>query len=77
MIKPEYLSEKVRKSAYKYSIYTLYLSIRKISKAEPVIKKEIKVSFPRKNTNKLIYLRNPFSGHTRNKFHLYNQKTWI
>mgnify|MGYP005933457025 CR=1 FL=1 len=61
MIKPEYLSEKIRKFAYKYPIYVFYSSIRKISKTELVIKKEIKVSFSRKNANKQIYLLNSSS----------------
>ena len=77
MIKPEYLSEKVRKSVYKYPIYTFCLSIIKISKTEPVIKKGIKISFSHKNANKQIYLHNSFSPHARDESYPYNPKTWI
>ena len=77
MIKPEYLSEKVRKSAYKYPVYVFYSSIRKISKTEPVIKKGIKISFSHKNANKQIYLHNSFSPHARDESYPYNPKTWI
>lgn len=45
MIKPEYLSEKIRKFAYKYPIYVFHSSIRTISKKDRVIKREIKISF--------------------------------
>ncbi|GAA6241529.1 hypothetical protein F030043B2_05710 [Bacteroides fragilis] len=77
MIKPEYLTEKVRKFAYKYPIYVFYSSIRKISKKDRVIKREIKISFSCKNANKQIYLHNPFPLRTRDKIYPYNQKTWI
>lgn len=75
MIKPEYLSEKIRKFAYKYPIYVFHSSIRTISKKDRVIKREIKISFSCKNTNKQIYLHNYFSLRTRDKIYPYNQKT--
>ena len=59
MIEPEYLPEKARKSVYKYSIYVLYFSIRKILRIATVTKREIKISFQKRE--KKIYLRDSFS----------------
>ena len=75
MIEQEYLPEKARKSVYKYSIYVLYFSIRKILRIATVTKREIKISFSCKNANKQIYLHNYFSLRTRDKIYPYNQKT--
>ncbi|RGJ15855.1 hypothetical protein E7X19_05170 [Bacteroides fragilis] len=52
MIEPEYLPEKARKSVYKYSIYVLYFSIRKILRIATITKREIKISFSCKNAKK-------------------------